>query len=506
MKIGYYVHYNASRYIKYGTTKDTKGKEVGLRQWNEIKHYLQSKIIAIRTDKQIKTLENKYNAYRALITTNQSFKSVRDKIIKLILSDQKNNNSSNLAFNFTTGNVFDLNLTSQAISQNSQTVSKLKSKQKKTESPAVSYANSVLTRFNQAYNQLQTISSVSSLSTIKKALQNAEQNFLKLAEAGDREIKELKLTGVHVSKGALVYREQANEAIKTINTILGITNSGHLVQIKGQFEEYIAAAASLLAQGYAANEIVNKLENEIKKYGGGNKTMPTINSDMLAISKTASAELAKNKDYTFQDAKGNSYKWKLSPTEQKMDAYFIYDPINNKGAALSIKNYNLSSSHPIHLVTKSPLSSFLFNIGRVDYINHYLNILANHKNEPSTFKLFRGVAEEGMGYYILYAAMSGRGVGKTQGMADVFVVNDNSKANGVKMYDIGGLVNNIISKGKFKNQVTITPALSDIKLVNNFVKNGKNVGDNIQRRLTYLLASVRAQKISASLNPSALRI
>ena len=36
-KIGEYVHYNASRYMKYGTTKKTNGKNVSIGLWQNIK-------------------------------------------------------------------------------------------------------------------------------------------------------------------------------------------------------------------------------------------------------------------------------------------------------------------------------------------------------------------------------------------------------------------------------------------------------------------------------------
>ena len=82
----------------------------------------------------------------------------------------------------------------------------------------------------------------------------------------------------------------------------------------------------------------------------------------------------------------------------------------------------------------------MFNIGDVDITNHFLNILATHPRYPSAFQKSRQIAQEALGYYLLWAALTGRGVGKTEGFADVFVVNNNKDKNGVRVFDINSLI------------------------------------------------------------------
>ena len=189
-----------------------------------------------------------------------------------------------------------------------------------------------------------------------------------------------------------------------------------------------------------------------------------------------------------------------------MDVSFTYDPKNNKTAALSIKNYNLYSSHPIHIVTSSPLSTFLFNIGKVDVINHFLNIFASHKNPTSDFKACRKIADDAFALQLLWAGLSGQGVGKTEGFADIFVVNNNKDPNnGVKMWDIGSLIDSIVKKGNLQTDLIATPPISSIILDNIYSTTEKSREKNIQRRLAKLILSAHAQKIEASINKRVLQ-
>ena len=146
---------------------------------------------------------------------------------------------------------------------------------------------------------------------------------------------------------------------------------------------------------------------------------------------------------------GVEYFYKTSFNSQsKVDAVFTAK-LNKKleNTKLSIKNYNLSSSRAVSLVTNSPLSTFLFNMGDVNLTNHFLNIFAAHPDisEVSLFSECRKEAETSLAYYLLWAAISGKGTGKEEdSVADIFVVNDNKSDTGVKMWDIGSLVQTIV--------------------------------------------------------------
>lgn len=504
--IGNYIHYNASRYLKYGVTKNTPGKNVDARYWLKIRHDMMSRAKQIRTDKELEELEKQYNAFRQMITLSDTkeMERVRQTLADMILEGVEN--KEDYYVDWGTGNIYELNPNSiQGLGANLRKITSSKQIQERTQ---LSYAETVLSRFKSAFDKLKEIQNVSSKAALEQALKNLQASFLGVAEASDKTIREAlaansKLgVGIHKTKGYIITREQAQEAVKQIRILMGRTQLGSLGYLKGRFEEYVAAAAKLKAMGVALDNIEdfeNQLRAEIGNYGGSNKTKTTISSDIMSLSRQVADEMAKNKDYSLKDKSG-TYRFKLSESEQKMDALFTWQGGPAEGIPLSIKNYNLSSQHPISLVTKSPLAYFLFNMGNVDYTNHFLNIFAAHKTTPSPLKTMRTIAEESLAYYLLWSAMSGRGSGKTEGFADVFVVNDNSRKNSVKIFDIGKLVNNVINRSDAMNNIQIDPLLSTISLHNTFEKQGKNIGDNIQRRLTKLIAHSRAIKMTVHLN------
>ena len=188
-----------------------------------------------------------------------------------------------------------------------------------------------------------------------------------------------------------------------------------------------------------------------------------------------------------------------------MDLLFTYDSVNDKKAALSIKNYNLFSGHSVSLVGASPLSTFLFNMGNTDWTNHFLNIFTIHPTITSDFRQCRNIANEAFGYYLLWAAMTGQGVGKKEGFADILVVNNNATKDEVKMWDMGSLIKKIIDKSNIKNDLITDPFISAIEIENAWEDGGKKRGQQIQMRLTKVLLKTHAIKISAGIHPRVLQ-
>ena len=74
------------------------------------------------------------------------------------------------------------------------------------------------------------------------------------------------------------------------------------------------------------------------------------------------------------------------------------------------------------------------------FVNHYLNIAAIHpkKSSISLGADWQG-AHEAMKYTVLYKALSGDTYGRNK--ASLFLVNDNSRAGGVKIYEMADLLN-----------------------------------------------------------------
>ena len=503
--IGWYVHYNAKNYIDYGTHPKKDGKKLSMdltSYWSQIQDNIKTKIITRNFHAtEISLIESKLNAYRKMITLNDSkeMKKVRDKIIELMQSQFTQINDST-KLDFARGDIFNLSLS--AVNKNIQDLSATKSEiKKKFSGKQVTYLNTVTKEFIKAFEYIQTINSVDEQKDILRKINRIDQAFQNIIIAQDQYLREQHLKGIHVSK-TLVTKEKADQAIRLIRQAIGLQDTESLSKAKGTFEEYIETAAALAAKGYSADAIVKYLDSTYKAKGGAHHTRGTIaSSDLVEIGQKAASAL-KNNDLIYQNSQGK-YQYKTTyHSEQKMDVSFEY-AFNEqlKTIGLNIKNYNLYTSKSLALVTKSPLSTFLFNIGDVDITNHFLNILATHPQYPSAFKKSREIAQKALGYYLLWAALTGRGVGKDEGFADVFVVNNNKDKNGVRVFDINLLIQNVMEKSP--QSLILEP--SEFKLKNTFVK-GNNIGASIQSRLTNLIASTHAQKISVSLAPSALNL
>ena len=78
--------------------------------------------------------------------------------------------------------------------------------------------------------------------------------------------------------------------------------------------------------------------------------------------------------------------------------------------------------------------------------NHFLKVFAA---ERSISQDFRKSADDAMVLSLLYSSLSGRGLGKTSGFADLFVVEDKAvNLNGlprVRFYNITTILNDIPS-------------------------------------------------------------
>ena len=295
-----------------------------------------------------------------------------------------------------------------------------------------------------------------------------------------------------------------------MNIALGLVDGIGLNNTKGEFMESLAAIVNLAAQGKGFDALAD-LESAIKQSGGQNQSKTKIESDFVKISKTI-RDSVQGFNEVFKDNAGN-YALKITSSQQKMDAQFTY---NKQNIPLSIKNYNLSSGHFIHLVSGTPLSSVLFSLNDKDITNHFLNIFSvktsgGLKKYSSSVDIsgMKRLAIETLTIWLLYVAATGKGTGKTTGFAEVLLVNDNSKKGGVKMYDIGTLVNTIAynyNDSLIRSYVDLSPDLSSMYFDNKFIfSKDRSSSDMVQERLARLLLSVHKQKVSAAIKPTLLK-
>ena len=502
--IGEYVHYHAARYSQHGITReDGAGANIGT--WNQIRNSLLSRIRTIHGDKKILQMENKFNKiYNALTdVNNKEYENARNAVIDYIMNNSKDKNKlgSDTVFNFATGNVYNLQT---AQKEGSQVQSKVKQVKHRSEK-SVSYIETITERLKSAQGQLVGIADATKKNIIAQKLDKIEKDLEEIGKYGQEALRELASKGVNINKG-LISQTDADEMIKNMNLALGLVDGVGLNNAKGEFLEALAAVVNLAAQGEGFNAL-SDIENEIKRSGGANKSSIKIESDFVKISKTIS-DSVDGFNEVFKGKSGH-YTLKVTSSQQKMDAEFTY---NKQKIPLSIKNYNLSSGHLIHLVSGMPLSSILFSLEDKDITNHFLNIFSvktsgGIKKYSSGVDIsgMKNIAIEALTIWLLYVAATGRGSGKSSGFAEVLLIKDNSKQGGVRMYDIGILVNTVAQNYQMlRTGVDITPDLTSLYFDNKYIS-GKSQEGNIEERLARLLLSVHQRKITAAIRPSLLK-
>lgn len=511
--IGYYVHYYASNYLTYGVQpkRKTGGHPVNQGTWLNLSKQLRSYIPVGPTHTQIELekLSKEYNDLRDIIraSTNEDTQKIREKITQLV-SKYSHISQDQLNIDWDTGNV-ELSLPDLNNIMTS-TQSQAKSRLSRMAGKIATYANTVQSHITAAQKIVDTIKNTTVKAQLQSVVTTAQTSLQAAIETG--------LAGVpddikkHISTNKQpILKKTAEQIISSLSIVKAAIKSSNLSVATGVLEELTGTVVKLMAGGCANDTIVKILEDHYKNFGGGKQTTGTYMSHNLVSVGDYVRYAMRNGGLYVRDAMGNKYSYlTLYKSAQKADVVLEYniDANTKKTAALSIKNYNLSNRQPLGLVANSPLSTFLFNMDNVDTINHFLNIFAAHPDgNTTTFLRCQEVAYEGFAYYLLYTAMTGKGVGKLAGFADVLVVNDKSKPDGVKMYDINTLVNKVMQKNLL-HYVQISPA--KLLLDNTFVPITDTLKSRqstaIATRLVNLVNAAHAQKISVSLNPQVLNI
>ena len=197
-------------------------------------------------------------------------------------------------------------------------------------------------------------------------------------------------------------------------------------------------------------------------------------------------------------------------SQGKVDVEIVW---NGKNAKISAKNVNLSSGRWIHLVKDTSFLS-LIQDENVDFVNHALNLLAQHKKpkkgeigyetystDINKIKIDRiGMIGE-LRLMAFYKGLTGDFNNRNK--ANLFVINDNKKGS-VKVIDMWDL----FAEGEKKfNLLNNLPGFKVENLTRTFkdLKNEYVYGEaesSAASRISQLLADAHSRKISVSLNPA----
>ncbi len=116
------------------------------------------------------------------------------------------------------------------------------------------------------------------------------------------------------------------------------------------------------------------------------------------------------------------------------------------------------ASHWITLTSNSPLLYMIQDLDG-DFVNHFLNIFAEHEDETPVFRGMRETMMDEIRFVALYKALTGSGAGRTY--ANTFVVND-VRTGEVKVYDMADILWAAVERENM-NKSTGIRALTELK-------------------------------------------
>lgn len=250
------------------------------------------------------------------------------------------------------------------------------------------------------------------------------------------------------------------------------------------FEEviYLAPAVARLSAGERMQDILGSLGGGVV---GGARTKVEINLK----------EFTGDLDYGALNFKGSAVSEthqaavSFGASQDKVDVNLEW---NGNVIPISAKNVNLSSSFGVHILSGSSLLYLIQDEGN-DFVTHYMNIIASHPDGGVTAGL--QAAHEAAKLALLYKALTGDTYGK-ESVAEIFLVNDNSRPGGVYIYEMQDLIQK--ASENLDMYVKINPELSSISLANRWYDEGYS------GRITDLVNQMHQIKISVALQPSLL--
>lgn len=276
-----------------------------------------------------------------------------------------------------------------------------------------------------------------------------------------------------------------------ISRVLKFQSLPYLQAVGTVFEQWLAIASQYVDKksDFEVSEIIDKLVQ------GSSRSNITISKDKFSEKYVDLATILSQSGGGGQWIpidETNSYQFS-SPTQDKLDVIFQW-----KGDQLDIsaKNYKFAYSDKIHILSGSSLL-YLISNENTDFINHWLNCVAQSPDSSILSKAVLNEAHNVMKLSILAQSLAGN---KGQ-MADTLILNDR-KSSRIYVRSLGEIANNISGAGMQGFEIKNYPYE-----VSNKWEGALEIKDpTLARiRITNLLANIHKRKISASIDVGAVR-
>lgn len=518
-EIGDYIHYQFENYEKYGLNQSIKGLEQNPNLFAVLNE--QKKNIKAQIEKRKQKYGNKLDKKNIETQLNFYFDARRGNVsqdLKNSLTQEELNIIEQAIVKYFGEKADKLNIDKDTLA--SSIVSKdfnvgvLKAKRKNGETliEAIKRTNRLGLGNNPSVKVSTVQERINILLNIRDKLARKDKdNSKKLIDSINslsKQWTDLKRslspdgTVKSLSKNKTFSVEEHRNFIDEINNLISSFLSGSST-LHGEYAEAIIVATNYMINA-KANEVTGNLldgvlealKKNIKGQETSVKGLLTANfsSDFVDIEQVvAGTPYASTKMRTEQ----GFFSTKM--TQDKVDVEIQIDGLNIPG---SVKNYNLSNVYykDVHLLSGRSLIALVQEYG--EFVNHYLNIMAEHGGNRDSSAAQIDAAVHVMKLTILLKAIAG-GVETNKGRskeADLFIINDNSIGQ-FKIYyinDILDIVEKSIDLLKIEGYDKNSARLS-----NNFVgKSGDYDRNNARQRISNLLARLHNMALEVSIDKS----
>lgn len=486
--IGNYIHLHKSNYLKYGIEKTPKnasgndsytinfhnGMSVAL---NDMKQFLLRQHNIDTLVKEAKILEDTYNQVIYGVNATEEDKLISQRIHKIITEDLQEEYGKALSITKNYG----------AQTSASSTLSKIRN--------AIGAADQRISKAKKATKENLNTKLNTILKIVNEAISN--KNIASDLKASAKEIKtRAKEIKNMVSKS--FYKEQPiiekiSDSINALNSLISEYDAlPDISNPQGYIGEELGALGDLLRYDKA----IKYANTEIKKIIKSNKK--GTSKDFFVYDIEDGIKDAEDNQINEGYNIGNTHLKVMSKTS-KVDAEVSFTfpgEAKPQSLKLSIKN---SNSDSIKLVDKTPLYDILMSSGKIDFVNHYLNIISKWGKD---LKDMRGaVTEANTLARALAVNVAFQGYGKKNN-AQMLLIND-IKEGHIYIYSIAGLLSVLQTEmlmnngNRYANAITGLPLAYRIQQYNVNPKAGSS-GEKqaaVQSRIGSILKNVHDQKV-----------
>lgn len=540
--LGNYVHLHFTNYLEHGTyhIRDKKNKDndpkIFKNYMDALQKQYQSSIIAFDKAK-LKALENDYNnkrrdAYQTIkkvFNNPEQNKAPITKLLDRVIEAAKLQNILNsvdlinyidfdektesISLNAAIQNILDkrVRLSSAEYQVKFSTIeggfavvedliTKLKHESGSSYDPALEK------RFNDLKKKYEAI--INS----QKAMDYLDQKYYK--DGGQQRVLKSALP-VNIGNYFLRQLRKMQGALKISSYFTALTAA--FAEIMGQ------VVSKMDIEGIAEEEIIKILQN-LTASAGLTQTTPTflgkmtIKPDQKTLGEMFKSQKKNTPKSKIKEVVPGSGEFEINidyPTEQKADVIISYDAYPEIG--LSVKNTDMSQLFYTDRKGKQKIGSisvhsgtslyvFLLGMAKLNYNSEYSNIhnhLLNVFAGNTAPKYLRKGAERVMLLSLLYSGLSGQGLGKESGFADLLVIEDKQNITGtdiprVRFYNITTILDDFASNiEQNKRYLQYSPDFAKLKLTN-------RKAETALQRITKILLETRNINLTMAINKNYL--